>query len=374
MFTQETTNAENTLNSQINQQLELISPHSTNTTKPKEQTITIPTHRQMSKPRRKPKTSSSEQATPCNICSKLVHQHLGCELCDQWLCIDCAKISSQDFNILVNNAHTLIFICETCIPKHKQLCKEHIGSNNIITGNTEAEKQMERIESRLKNIERTILDLTTTSNTRANKTEEVAEEIKQTSNNMMASYASKVKELNTVSQEIKETIERKTNEITQTDNQPTKQIIDSLKEYNERETKKRNLVIYGLTEKGHIPTQLQALCRELGVKGIEITESKRLGTLHPTATSRPRPLLIKLKTLEQKRILLQKAKTLRQSSTFANTYISPDLTQQERDQNKKLIEELKQRRANGEIDLIIKRGEIVQKTGNNTTTASILIQ
>ena len=73
-------------------------------------------------------------------------------------------------------------------------------------------------------------------------------------------------------------------------------------------------------------------------------------------------------------MLLQKAKTLRQSSTFANIYISPDLTQQERDQNKKLIEELKQRRANGEVDLIIKRGEIVQKTGNNTTTASILIQ
>jgi len=46
---------------------------------------------------------------------------------------------------------------------------------------------------------------------------------------------------------------------------------------------------------------------------------------------------------------------------FQKVYLSPDLTPQERKENRELLMELKRRREEGEKDIMIRRGRIVKK-------------
>ena len=57
---------------------------------------------------------------------------------------------------------------------------------------------------------------------------------------------------------------------------------------------------------------------------------------------------------------MQKAKNLRNSTTFKNVYINPDLTIRQQKESKALRDELKKRRNNGE-SVVIRNGEVVPK-------------
>ena len=229
--------------------------------------------------------------------------------------------------------------------------------------------KLNSIEQRMESLESTIKDIANLQNRSMNKTEDITEKIVKSNTTFMETYADKVKELNNVSNTIKEVIQ----ESTQPELSKPNTIIDSIKEYNERENRKNNLVMYGLPESGHLPTQIKGICYELKVKGLEIIETKRLGNTSNQTTNKPRPLLIKFKTIEQKRELLSKAKHLRQSKVYKSIFISPDLTLQERNENKKLIDELRQRKANGETGLVIRRGEIIRRQVPAETTQRIII-
>ena len=69
----------------------------------------------------------------------------------------------------------------------------------------------------------------------------------------------------------------------------------------------------------------------------------------------------------QKRQILSKAKTLRNSTEWNRVYISPDLTPKERAENKKLRDELKRRRNEGEANLIIRKGVITTRPPDQQT-------
>ena len=64
---------------------------------------------------------------------------------------------------------------------------------------------------------------------------------------------------------------------------------------------------------------------------------------------------------------MRNTKTLRNSSSYQNVYVSPDLTPKEREINKCIRQELRRRKEAGEPDLIIKRGKIVSKHINTTS-------
>ena len=71
-----------------------------------------------------------------------------------------------------------------------------------------------------------------------------------------------------------------------------------------------------------------------------------------------RPVLFSIKDIEQRNILLSRSKNLRQSNGFLNNFfIAPDYTPQEREENRKLVEELRERKNNSEEWLTIRRGK-----------------
>ena len=82
----------------------------------------------------------------------------------------------------------------------------------------------------------------------------------------------------------------------------------------------------------------------------------------------PRLLLVVLQNEGLKRQILARSPRLRQCDTWKSVFITFDLTQQKREENRRLHEELKTRRQNGESNLIIRRGRIVVSQRTNSFT------
>ena len=97
---------------------------------------------------------------------------------------------------------------------------------------------------------------------------------------------------------------------------------------------------------------LDVICPQEDMKPVRL--GKKLDS------EKPRLLKVTLDSIETKRQVLAKAKTLRNSShsDLKKVYVSPDLTPKERDANKKLRDELRSRREKGE-EVVIRNGKIV---------------
>ena len=86
----------------------------------------------------------------------------------------------------------------------------------------------------------------------------------------------------------------------------------------------------------------------------------------------PRPILVMMEDETSKWKCLKQAPKLRNDSKFCNVYISPDLTLEERQENKKLYLELKRCREKGEKDLMIKNGKIIKRTSTSNQQSSYI--
>ena len=140
--------------------------------------------------------------------------------------------------------------------------------------------------------------------------------------------------------------------------------------YFDRERRKQNLVIFGLQESEGSSSSnrnmldASAFSRSVSsqfkikIENIRIVKTARLGRINP---EKPRPLLVSLSDSSSRRYLLQNSKILRGNPEYNKVYISPDLSPKEREANKKLQMELRQRRQDGETNLIIRKGKIVPK-------------
>ena len=75
-------------------------------------------------------------------------------------------------------------------------------------------------------------------------------------------------------------------------------------------------------------------------------------------------VVLKDKGLRSK--VLKRAKALKDVEEFERVYVGPDLTKMQRTEQKELRKELLTRRENGETDIFIRRGKIVQATDRAT--------
>ena len=319
----------------------------------------------------RPKTSAKthhQHLEECQICNDRVEGTIECSMCCKWMCILCAELNVDEF-LTISKNDGIKFFCAPCLPTVEHVLKENklVDRRSICTSpvlsNLDKDAQVEdhlfRLDSKIANIEKSldskianieknlseIVNLNRASLEKENNTED----FKMTANHTL-------KQINENIRTYAECV-----------NQPVRQeqvqqpnLMETLHEYNEREKRKMNLVVYGLPENGHAPTQLRNVCQALNIpKGqTEITNCTRLGLMNHTHNQKPRPLLITLKTITMKRDILSKAKTLRTSVQFNKVFIAPDMTPAEREQNRRLTAELKQRRQQGEY-VIIKRGEVM---------------
>ena len=92
---------------------------------------------------------------------------------------------------------------------------------------------------------------------------------------------------------------------------------------------------------------------------VQIKEGKRLGAYQQGVT---RPLLLKFNNIFEKRQVLKRAVNLRHCDNARNVFIKPDLTANQMEESKNLVEALKKQRMDRpEMQWVIYRGQIIQK-------------
>ena len=146
-----------------------------------------------------------------------------------------------------------------------------------------------------------------------------------------------------------------------------------LEEFEDRTRRRKNILISGVQERNegsaeerivadreHVESILQELSEEKGFSADEIARCHRVGR---QSTGKARPLRVVLQDEETKRSILSNAKRLRNTASYKNVYVNPDLTFSQRKANQLLREELKRRRNENE-DVIIRRNKIVVRREN----------
>ena len=136
-----------------------------------------------------------------------------------------------------------------------------------------------------------------------------------------------------------------------------------LHEVELRESRRDNLMIYGLPEhtdgslverKEHDESAVQELFEDVEVYNARTLEVRRVGR---TIEGRPRPVKVKIEDRNSKQKILNNAKLLQRSSHFKNVYIKNDLTKLQQEEFSKLRMEMQRRRKEGE-DVVIYSGQV----------------
>jgi hypothetical protein len=127
----------------------------------------------------------------------------------------------------------------------------------------------------------------------------------------------------------------------------------TINELNEREKRKKNVMIYGVAEstkvnltekKAEDEKKVQEVLQFIGKADVKPAYLRRLKSRD---ASKPGPIIVELTDVSLRNPILLAAKKLRSSSEHATVYISPDLTEAERKQDYDLRKE--RNRLNSEL-------------------------
>jgi hypothetical protein len=135
--------------------------------------------------------------------------------------------------------------------------------------------------------------------------------------------------------------------------------------HNEKESKQKDPALIKMEERECIYTYLRQIGLNPNVVGGSRKSQVDIGILHhdrigqPGEQDKPRPILITLGTIAEADTVAKAAWQTTPRGTRCK--IARDYTKREREQHKKLKQELQVRTEQGETDLIIKNGAIVKK-------------
>ena len=136
--------------------------------------------------------------------------------------------------------------------------------------------------------------------------------------------------------------------------------VDLTDEFPDRESRKCNLIVSNLPESPSPNVEADkslfgGLCNSLGLDA-HISTVTRPGKKVPDNI---RPLRIYLDNEATKHRILSRSSQLKSKAEWENVYVNPDMTLAERNANKLLCQELKERRNRGEKYLVIRRDKII---------------
>ena len=142
------------------------------------------------------------------------------------------------------------------------------------------------------------------------------------------------------------------------------EIFACIREERERDLKKMNICISNLPEesgRGDAFAVAEVFRSQMGIGTADmIVKTTRLGA---ETVDKPRMLIVTISNMENRRKIFQNAHKLKnyRTATGKKIFISPDMTRMQREENKKLNDELWLRRGRGER-VHIYRGKIVNST------------
>ena len=135
----------------------------------------------------------------------------------------------------------------------------------------------------------------------------------------------------------------------------------AIKEMNEMEEKRANILVFGLPEPGHQvgsspreydSNKVDQILEKITGRKIKFHVKVRIGA---KVDNKVRPIVVNLENPQEREEILRKASALKSESDWKNVYIKQDLTKNQRDLLKKQEEELKEEAQ--ERNSLLKNGE-----------------
>ena len=308
--------------------------------------------------------------TKCNICKLNVsasQKGLQCDLCNDWNHIKCSNISDKAYDAYIEEKE-LPWVCKKCINDKGD---KNIGINSINAIMKQLREDMKEMKNQMKEnktrekSERAEL-MSIIEEMREDKIREGKEKAELIE--IIKGFKDQNKQIISKIDKVENYLEAKIEE----ENKKYKKEVETKveKEIEEkmlRHDKKTNLIIYGIDENERIDEKESLKIDEGEIAKIfqdieideEPTEFFRLGKQKRKDVERP--ILIKMKTERVCYEILRKSNQMRKTSEgkMKKITIRKDLTLRQREMNKKLTEELKQRREKGENNIKIKNGKII---------------
>ena len=254
----------------------------------------------------------------CGECEREVkgnQKALKCDSCELWIHLNCTNVDESVYNVIgEGDSKGLMWFCQNC---------ESDVSVALKTYN-EVKRRQDAIEAKLEKVSDLMLES-------AKKTDEIS------------------KRMDNVDKLIEV------------------RVSDYFKDREEKERKKLNIIVHGVPEsdkrepgdrKSEDTRVINKIFRELRVEA-EVENVIRLGRV---VENKKRLIKVVLRDSDKKREILANAKKLKNSEEFSRIFISPDMTKQEREQDKILRERLKNERESETRDgyrWVIKNREIL---------------
>lgn len=268
-----------------------------------------------------------ESGSQCRACAQEVKDNqraVQCDKCNLWFHIKCGNIDEAVYRV-IEKATGFNWYCEECKSsmaswkeENKQLRKE----NNVLKEeNSKLMEKLATLESRVSAI--------------------------------------KLEIMGEMRAEMKETIEN---------------VYVTMREMEDKKIRENNLILYNVPESikensKERETDDRRFCQRLFEDGVQVSEYHidsliRLGK----QGEKPRPLLAKLQSPQEKWSILKRARNLKHCQEFIvkKIVIAPDLSRKDREFDKKLRDELRAKRENGENDWYIKDKKLVKRENFQT--------
>lgn len=298
----------------------------------------------------KPRKDQRETDDECGDCNRRVRsdQHgILCDNCSKWYHCGCEGIDVGEYKMLMklteNSYNRMRWQCKHCDNQLKGLMAENgklrEDNKKLREENFHLVNRVEKLEKKIENIEK-YMEMGTYENadrSQPNLSEQVVEKIKN-------------------------------------------KVLEEIREGEEREKKKENLIIFNLPESNSSEAKEREeydtnLCKELfqdeiKVREFEVVKVIRLGkkednvddrhTKERRPEGRPRPILVKLGTATMKWDIVKNARKLKdtENEMFQRVAIVPDKTKRERELDQKLREELREKQERGESGWYIRKGNL----------------
>ena len=322
--------------------------------------------------------SGKDVKKACGECKgEVVKDGVECEVCERRFHPKCAGVAAGTFKALALDK-SLHWYCTGCsrgvvntwkkLQERQEKIEKEMGDLRLeVKEMKEMMGKLNKMGSVVENNKKELREL----NLRIRKVEETEKEMEvkkgqfvlKEFENIKQSFKGIVKE-----QELEREAERE-KELKVKDRVMQQKMIEML----EREKRRNNLIIRGLTEStdcdenAEVDRIMETLVEEVTIRYRIVG---RVGRQEKEDKTRCRPLRIRVEDLEQKRRLLAVArgKKLKEAKddTLRRVYIAPDLTRMQQEEDKKLRDKLKELRGDGKKDeserkniKIIIKGEIV---------------
>ena len=321
----------------------------------------------------------------CKIClekpnrSQLITE---CEICQCWFCPTCTEIPEDTFKYALEKDLCFNFICKDCKAELPQL------------------RELMQIREKQKMMEEDIADIKKNVETQQN----IQIELKESNED----HEKRLKSIENILKENKLDDEnfpklpiqtKKLNELIFSQKSETRKLDEKLQkqadiaeEQRRKAGRQRNLIIYGIPEtKLEINEQLkedfytiqEVYANRVPIEAKDITELVRLGN----KTDKIRPIKVTFASQEKRLKILRNNINLRiygeqygdckcknEPGRHIHVNVTNDKTQQERETEKALRDELNRRRTSGENDLTIKNGKITKRNINAQTRWADIVQ